>query len=162
MIITNVSISTMAAPLGKPANGISKETLDSLTPKDVESFSFIVDHVIGEKKIKTNVFLPGSSRPKEEIMIAKAFESCTFKAVASCLAGIVRLTNHNWVVGCFGFNTSFRQCFSQYPTVVQRDGEKKEMIDKRINSQTIPSAPTSTSSTIGLGTSTRFLSKTGY
>ena len=92
MIITNVSISTMAAPLGKPANGISKETLDSLTPKDVESFSFIVDHVIGEKKIKTNVFLPGSSRPKEEIMIAKAFESCTFKAVASCLAGIVQLT----------------------------------------------------------------------
>ena len=80
----------MAAPLDSKKNGISKETLDILTPKDIESFSFIVDHVIGEKKLRTNVFLPGAAggfRPKEEIMIAKAFESCTFKAVASCAAG---------------------------------------------------------------------------
>ena len=80
----------MAAPLEGKKNGISKETLANLSPKDVESFSFIVDHVIGEKKLRTNVFLPGAAggfRQKEEIMIAKAFESCTFKAMASCAAG---------------------------------------------------------------------------
>ena len=82
----------MAAPLGKPKDGIiSKETIDNLTAKDIESFSFIVDHVIGEKRLRKNVFLPGAAgtyRPKEEIMVAKAFESCTFKAIASCVAGL--------------------------------------------------------------------------
>ena len=66
----------MAAPLGKPSDGISKETLANLTPKDIESFSFIVDHVIGDKKLRRNVFLLGAAgafRPKEEIMISKVY-----------------------------------------------------------------------------------------
>ncbi|KAH3890878.1 mitochondrial import inner membrane translocase subunit Tim22-like [Dreissena polymorpha] len=81
----------MAAPM-RPNEGVKHTTLSELTLKDVDSFSFIVDHVIGEKKLKTNVFLPtavGTNfRPKEEIMVTKVFESCIFKAVASGVVGL--------------------------------------------------------------------------
>lgn len=81
----------MAASIGKAPEGLGNEGKPNLQSSDVESFSFIVDHVIGDKKLKTNVFLPsmiGSGiRPKQEIMLTKAFESCPFKAVMSAVIG---------------------------------------------------------------------------
>lgn len=71
----------------KPEDEITK----ILKPGDVDSFSFIVNHVIGNEKLKTNVFLPSmvgtGVRPSQEIMLTKAFESCPFKAVASAVVG---------------------------------------------------------------------------
>jgi len=82
--------STMAAPI-KKHKPISEETLAQLTVDDVKSFGFILDHVIGEKKQCTNIMLPpvigARLRPREEIMVTKVFESCTFKATASGVVG---------------------------------------------------------------------------
>ena len=47
-----------------------------------------------------------------------------------------------WLVGCFGFNGPFRQYFSLYRAVSQREGERRERIDKSKIVQTIPPAPT--------------------
>ena len=42
------------------------------------------------------------------------------------------------VVGCLGFNGPFRQYFSLYRAVSQREGERRERIDKSKNVQTTP------------------------
>ena len=47
-----------------------------------------------------------------------------------------------WLVGCFGFNGPFRQYFSLYRAVSQREGERGERIDESKNVQTTPPAPT--------------------
>ena len=39
----------------------------------------------------------------------------------------------SWLVGCFGLNGPFRQYFSLYRAVPQREGERKEVIDERKN-----------------------------
>ncbi|WAR03281.1 TIM22-like protein [Mya arenaria] len=49
----------MAAPM-RSGEGVTKETISQLNLEDVDSFSLIVDHVIGEKKLHTNVFLPSA------------------------------------------------------------------------------------------------------
>ncbi|XP_052801374.1 mitochondrial import inner membrane translocase subunit Tim22-like [Mya arenaria] len=81
----------MAAPM-RSGEGVTKETISQLNLEDVDSFSLIVDHVIGEKKLHTNVFLPSAfgagMRQREEIMITKVFESCSFKATASGVVGV--------------------------------------------------------------------------
>ena len=43
----------------------------------------------------------------------------------------------DWLVGCFGFNGPLRQYFSLYRAISQREGERKE-IDERKNVQTNP------------------------
>ena len=43
-----------------------------------------------------------------------------------------------WLVGCFGFNGPLRQYFSLYRAVSQREGERRERIDKSKNVQTTP------------------------
>ena len=44
-----------------------------------------------------------------------------------------------WLVGCFGFNRPFRQYFSLYRAVSQREGDKRrERIDESKNVQTTP------------------------
>ena len=81
----------MAAPIGKAPEGVPDETSSILGQGDVASFSFIVDHVIGDKKLQTNVFLPSSVgsavRPYQEILLTKAFESCPLKAAMSGVVG---------------------------------------------------------------------------
>ena len=44
----------------------------------------------------------------------------------------------SWLVGCFGFNGPFRQYFSLYRAVSQREGERSERIDESKNVQTPP------------------------
>ena len=39
----------------------------------------------------------------------------------------------SWLVGCFGLNGPFRQYFSLYRAVPQREGERKEVIDEKKN-----------------------------
>ena len=81
----------MAAPLGQPTGAVTKDTLLTPETSNLENFNLILDHVIGEKKLKTNVFLPSvygsAARSKQEQMIAGAFESCAFKAIASGVLG---------------------------------------------------------------------------
>ena len=43
-----------------------------------------------------------------------------------------------WLVGCFGFNGPFRQYFSLYRAVSQKEGERGERIDESKNVQTAP------------------------
>ena len=86
----------MAAPLGKPPDKIKRDVVPLLQEKDVDSFSFIVDHVIGDRKLKTNVFLPNmfgpnQMRTNQELMVTGVMESCAFKAVLSCVAGMLFL-----------------------------------------------------------------------
>lgn len=69
----------------------TKETLSTPQTHDLENFNLILNHVIGDKKFKTNLFLPSTygstARSKQEQMISRAFESCSFKAVASGVVG---------------------------------------------------------------------------
>ena len=51
------------------------------------------------------------------------------------------------VSGLFGFNGPLRQYFSLYGAVLQREGERKKMIDERKKSKQQPPAPTE--STVG-------------
>ena len=44
----------------------------------------------------------------------------------------------DWLVGCFWFNGPFRQYFSLYRAVSQREGERGERIDESKNVQTTP------------------------
>ena len=44
----------------------------------------------------------------------------------------------DWLIDCFGFNGPFRQYFSLYRTVSQRQGERKEKIGESKNVQTTP------------------------
>ena len=78
----------------KLANEIKqkKEETPKLTAKDVESFSFIVDHLIGENKQTRVPFypvggIPQMPRSREEILISSFFESCAFKSTAACVVG---------------------------------------------------------------------------
>ncbi|XP_053375337.1 mitochondrial import inner membrane translocase subunit Tim22-like [Mercenaria mercenaria] len=81
----------MAAPMGKPPENVTKDTLSTPQATDLQTFNLILNHVIGENKLKTNVFLPSmygsTARSKQEQMISRAFESCAFKAVASAVLG---------------------------------------------------------------------------
>ncbi|XP_060561335.1 mitochondrial import inner membrane translocase subunit Tim22-like [Ruditapes philippinarum] len=81
----------MAAPMRQPPDAVTKDTLLTPQTSDLETFNLILNHVIGEKKLKTNVFLPSAygsaARSKQEQMISAAFESCAFKAVASGVLG---------------------------------------------------------------------------
>ena len=43
-----------------------------------------------------------------------------------------------WLVDCFGLNSPLRQYFSLYLAVSQREGERRERIDKSKNVQTTP------------------------
>ena len=43
-----------------------------------------------------------------------------------------------WLVGCFGFHGPFRQYFSLYRAVSQREGERRGRIDESKNIQTTP------------------------
>ena len=52
------------------------------------------------------------------------------------------VVREGWLVGCFGFNGPFRQYFSLYRAVSQREGERRERIDESKNVQTTPPAPT--------------------
>ena len=48
-----------------------------------------------------------------------------------------------WLVGCFGFNGPFRQYFSLYRAVYQREGERGEKVYMRVKmSKQPPPAPT--------------------
>ncbi|XP_046572768.1 mitochondrial import inner membrane translocase subunit Tim22-like [Haliotis rubra] len=86
----------MAAPMESTAADMHESTGEPNIPKlemnDVQNFNLILDSVIGEKKYRSRFMMPLGTFPqmaksKEEIMIARAFESCTFKSVASCVIG---------------------------------------------------------------------------
>lgn len=88
--------SKMAAPMESTAAGMHESqdetNVSKLEMKDVQNFNFILDNVIGEKKHRSRVMMPLGTFPqmaksKEEIIISRAFESCTFKSVASCVIG---------------------------------------------------------------------------
>lgn len=87
----------MAAPTGKPPDALTKDVLSAPQRNDLENFNFILNHVIGEEKIKTNVFLPSmygaGARTKQEQMISRVFESCAFKATLSGVLGELSLTS---------------------------------------------------------------------
>ncbi|KAL4224355.1 Mitochondrial import inner membrane translocase subunit Tim22 [Mactra antiquata] len=83
----------MAAPMGKPSEILTKDTLSTPQRNDLENFNFILNHVIGEQQQKKkNVFLPtaygAGARTKQEQMISRVFESCAFKATASGVVGL--------------------------------------------------------------------------
>ena len=62
--------------------------------------------------------------------------------VATVSKGAIE-TLDGWLVGCFGFNGPFRQYFSLYRAVSQREGEKGEkMTDESKNSKQPPPVPT--------------------
>ncbi|KAL5017446.1 hypothetical protein ScPMuIL_007035 [Solemya velum] len=91
----------MAASSGNTMQGELNRTL---RPADVTDFNSIIGNVIGEKGKRQQVFVPFGGIPqppksKEEIMIARAFESCTFKATASCVIGF-------GIGGAFGLFTA--------------------------------------------------------
>ncbi|XP_052072704.1 mitochondrial import inner membrane translocase subunit Tim22-like [Mytilus californianus] len=91
----------MAAPMSKDTG---TDKIPVLTPNDVQNFSFIVDNVIGEKKKHRNFFMPFGTAPqmpksKEEVFITAFFESCSFRASASCVAGFA-------LGGAFGLFTA--------------------------------------------------------
>ncbi|KAL3857692.1 hypothetical protein ACJMK2_012334 [Sinanodonta woodiana] len=87
----------MAAPLGSnvslPYRSNDGNSVPTLRPSDVENFSYIVGHVIGEKKQRRSMFAPLGTVPgqlpksRQEIVIGSVFESCLFKSVASCVVG---------------------------------------------------------------------------
>ncbi|XP_041348968.1 mitochondrial import inner membrane translocase subunit Tim22-like [Gigantopelta aegis] len=89
--------------LSKP-NLSSKHNVAYLQPDDVKDFNLIIDNIIGKKKPRTSVMIPLGMIPqmpksKQEIMIAGAFESCTFKSIASCVLGFA-------IGGVFGLFTA--------------------------------------------------------
>ena len=85
----------MAAPLQSTGiNKIDQNNVPKLTPKDVESFSFIMDHVIGSRKERRAAFIPMTGIPqfpktREEVLVTSFFESCMCKSALSCVAGKV-------------------------------------------------------------------------
>ncbi|XP_050409400.1 mitochondrial import inner membrane translocase subunit Tim22 [Patella vulgata] len=98
----------MAAPMPNFSVGeTSRDKLKNdpkLRPEDVQNFSFIINNIIGEKKHRQNAFLPlgtvpGMGKSREEVFIASIFESCAFKATASCVIGFA-------LGGAFGLFTA--------------------------------------------------------
>lgn len=61
-----------------------------------EDFGVIMKSMMGEEKRRTARFvetwkLIKAQRPKEELMVQAAFESCMFKSALSCVAGRLNL-----------------------------------------------------------------------
>ena len=90
----------MAAPIEdenvrqllRKSNLSSKQNVAYLQPDDIKDFNLIMDNVIGGKRRQNGVMIPLGMIPqmpksKQEVMIASAFESCTFKSIASCVLG---------------------------------------------------------------------------
>lgn len=85
----------MAAPLqgtGVIGSDQTRQTIPKLTPKDVESFSFIMDHVIGNRRERRAQVIPLGGIPqfpktREEMLVTGFFESCVCKSALSCVAG---------------------------------------------------------------------------
>lgn len=64
--------------------------IKELTSKD---FDVVMQRMMGEKMQRSPRFvetwnLIKSQRPREELFVQKAFESCAFKSALSCVAGI--------------------------------------------------------------------------
>ena len=87
----------MAAP-GMSSNKDGSQHNQQLMPKsitgqDVHNFNLIIDHVIGSKrKPNPNMLsamngIPQVPLSKEEQYIRDFFDSCIFKATASCVIG---------------------------------------------------------------------------
>ncbi|KAK3083993.1 hypothetical protein FSP39_006395 [Pinctada imbricata] len=94
----------MWSDLAKISQENKEKEFPKLTEKDVESFSFVVDNVIGYKKERRAAFIPLGGIPhiprsREEILISSFFESCTFKATAACVVGFA-------LGGAFGLFTA--------------------------------------------------------
>lgn len=69
--------------------------VDSSTLKPAD-FDVVMQRLMGEKKQRTQRYIETwnmvkASRPKEELMVHAAFESCAFKSALSCLAGKLEL-----------------------------------------------------------------------
>lgn len=85
--------SAMAAPLQSTgASGTYQSNTPKLKPKDVESFSFVMDHVIGNRKERRAQVIPLGGIPqfpktREEMLVSGFFESCVCKSALSCVAG---------------------------------------------------------------------------
>ncbi|XP_029644431.1 mitochondrial import inner membrane translocase subunit Tim22 [Octopus sinensis] len=79
---------------------ISKEP----SSHDISNFNFVIDHVINHKVKQNDRFIPLGgipqlTRPQEEIMISRMFESCIFKSGISCVLGFA-------LGGAFGLFTA--------------------------------------------------------
>lgn len=73
-------------------NGIYQNNIFKLMFKDVESFSFVMDYVIGNcKERRVQVILFGGIlqffKIREEMLVFGFFESCVCKLVLSCVVG---------------------------------------------------------------------------
>ncbi|XP_013420793.1 mitochondrial import inner membrane translocase subunit Tim22 [Lingula anatina] len=82
----------MAAPTGGGVSSNSS-TVSEKSPLADKSFATVVSRLIGEDKPKTSEYvplpvLPGTlPKSKEELMVARAFESCAFKSTLSLVMG---------------------------------------------------------------------------
>lgn len=65
-----------------------------------QDFDVVMNRLMGPKKQRTQRYIETwtmikNARPKEELMVQAAFESCAFKSAISCVAGIIK--NFFWI-----------------------------------------------------------------
>jgi len=73
-----------------------------------EDFDVVMQKLIGEDKQRTPRYIQTwtmikNSRPKEELMVQAAFESCAFKSALSCVAGM-QLVMVIKTLTCYDYN----------------------------------------------------------
>lgn len=69
---------------------------DYVKELEAKDFDVVMQRMMGENKQRTARFvetwkLIKAQRPKEELMVQAAFESCAFKSALSCVAGMLSL-----------------------------------------------------------------------